>query len=145
MKYPYKCIRRCTMTRSEGLFNRKNSFHLLATKIEVDLYPQMLTEFSNMSLYQRKKVVEIHMWYKQASLKRRIQKPSYTNTLMAQMVKNLRTMQETQVQSLGWEEPLEKGMATKSSILAWRIQWTEEPGGLQSVGSQRVRHNWASI
>ena len=129
------------MTRSEGLFNRKNSFHLLATKIEVDLYPQMLTEFSNMSLYQRKKVVEIHMWYKQASLKRRIQKPSYTNTLMAQMVKNLRTMQETQVQSLGWEEPLEKGMATKSSILAWRIQWTEEPGGLQSVGSQRVRHN----
>ena len=129
------------MTRSEGLFNRKNSFHLLATKIEVDLYPQMLTEFSNMSLYQRKQVVEIHMWYKQASLKRRIQKPSYTNTLMAQMVKNLRTMQETQVQSLGWEEPLEKGMATKSSILAWRIQWTEEPGGLQSVGSQRVRHN----
>ena len=129
------------MTRSEGLFNRKNSFHLLATKIEVDLYPQMLTEFSNMSLYQRKKVVEIHMWYKQASLKRRIQKPSYTNTLMAQMVKNLCTMQETQVQSLGWEEPLEKGMATKSSILAWRIQWTEEPGGLQSVGSQRVRHN----
>ena len=141
MKYPYKCIRRCTMTRSEGLFNRKNSFHLLATKIEVDLYPQMLTEFSNMSLYQRKQVVEIHMWYKQASLKRRIQKPSYTNTLMAQMVKNLCTMQETQVQSLGWEEPLEKGMATKSSILAWRIQWTEEPGGLQSVGSQRVRHN----
>ena len=129
------------MTRSEGLFNRKNSFHLLATKIEVDLYPQMLTEFSNMSLYQRKQVVEIHMWYKQASLKRRIQKPSYTNTLMAQMVKNLCTMQETQVQSLGWEEPLEKGMATKSSILAWRIQWTEEPGGLQSVGSQRVRHN----
>ena len=129
------------MTRSEGLFNRKNSFHLLATKIEVDLYPQMLTEFSNMSLYQRKQVVEIHMWYKQASLKRRIQKPSYTNTLMAQMVKNLCTMQETQVQSLGWEEPLEKGMATKSSILAWRIQWTEEPGGLQSVGSQRFGHD----
>ena len=123
------------MTRSEGLFNRKNSFHLLATKIEVDLYPQMLTEFSNMSLYQRKQVVEIHMWYKQASLKRRIQKPSYTNTLMAQMVKNLCTMQETQVQSLGWEEPLEKGMATKSSILAWRIQWTEKPGSLQSMGS----------
>ena len=101
----------------------------------------MLTEFSNMSLYQRKQVVEIHMWYKRASLKRRIQKPLYTNTLMAQMVKNLRTMEETQVQSLGWEEPLEKGMATKSSILAWRIQWTEEPGGLQSVGSQRVRYN----
>ena len=60
---------------------------------------------------------------------------------MAQMVKNLPAMQETQIQSLSGEGPLEKGMATHSSILAWRIQWTEEPGGLQSVGSQRVRHN----
>ena len=51
------------------------------------------------------------------------------------MVKNLPTMQETQVQSLGWEDPLEKGMATCSSILAWRIPWTEEPGTLQSIGS----------
>ena len=49
-------------------------------------------------------------------------------------------MQETQVCSLGWEDPLEKGMATHSSILAWRIPWTEEPGGLQSMGLQRVRH-----
>ena len=49
--------------------------------------------------------------------------------------------QEVQVQSLGQEDPLEKGMATHSSILAWRIPWTEEPGGLQSMGSQRVRHN----
>ena len=57
------------------------------------------------------------------------------------MVKNHPTMQETQVQSLGWEDPLEKGMATLSSILAWRIPWTEEPGGLQSMGSQRVRHD----
>ena len=57
------------------------------------------------------------------------------------MVTNLPAMQETQVQSLGWEDPLEKGMATHSSILAWRIQWTEELGGLQSIGSQRVRHN----
>ena len=56
------------------------------------------------------------------------------------MVKNLPAMQETQLQSLGWEDPLEKGMATHSSILAWRIQWTEEPGRLQSMGSQRVRH-----
>ena len=47
---------------------------------------------------------------------------------------------ETQVPSLGWEDPLEKGMATHSSILAWRIPWTEEPGGLQSMGSQRVGH-----
>ena len=57
-------------------------------------------------------------------------------------VKNLPAMQEMQVQSLGWEDPLEEGMATHSSILAWRIPWTEEPGGLQSIGSQRVRHNW---
>ena len=55
---------------------------------------------------------------------------------MAQMVKNLPAMQETKVQSLGQEDPLEKGMATHSSILAWRIPWTEEPGGLQSMGSQ---------
>ena len=55
-------------------------------------------------------------------------------SLMTQTVKNLPEMQETQVQSLGWEDPLEKGMATHSSILAWRIPWTEEPDGLQSVG-----------
>ena len=60
---------------------------------------------------------------------------------MAQTVKNLPTTQETQVQSLGWEDPLEKGMATHSSILAWRIPWTEEPGGLQSMGTQRVRYD----
>ena len=53
-------------------------------------------------------------------------------SLVAQMVKNPPAMQETQVQSLGWEDPLEKEMATHSSILAWRIPWTEKPGGLQS-------------
>ena len=58
--------------------------------------------------------------------------------LVAQTVKRLPTMWETWVQSLGWEDPLEKGMATHSSTLAWKIPWTEEPGGLQSVGSQRV-------
>ena len=62
-------------------------------------------------------------------------------SLVAQMVKNLPAMQETQVPSLGQEDPLEKGMATYSSILAWRIPWTEEPGGLKSMGSQRVRHD----
>ena len=61
--------------------------------------------------------------------------------LVAQMVKNLPVVQETQVPSLGWEDPLEKGIVTHSSILAWKIRWTEEPGGLQSVGSQRVRHD----
>ena len=64
-------------------------------------------------------------------------------SLVAQMVKNLPSLQETWVQSLGWEDPLEKGMATHSSILAWRIPWTEEPGGLQSMVSQKVRPEWA--
>ena len=57
------------------------------------------------------------------------------------MVNNLSAMQETWVQFLGWEEPLEKEVASHSSILAWRIPWTEEPGGLQSMGSQRVGHD----
>ena len=57
------------------------------------------------------------------------------------MVKNLPVIQEIQVRSLGQEDPLEKGMAIHSSTLAWRIPWTEEPGGLQSMGSQRVRHD----
>ena len=57
------------------------------------------------------------------------------------MVKSLPIMQETQVRSLGWEDPLEKAMATHSSTLAWKIPWTEEPGRLQSVGSQRVGHD----
>ena len=60
---------------------------------------------------------------------------------MAQTVKNLPAMQEAWVQSLGQEDPLEKGMAIQSSILAWRIPWTEETGGLQFVGSQRVGRN----
>ena len=60
------------------------------------------------------------------------------------MVKNLPLMQDTRVWSLDWEDPLEKGMATYSSILAWRIPWTEEPGGLQSMGLQRDEHNWAT-
>ena len=57
------------------------------------------------------------------------------------MVKNLPAMQETWVQSLGWEDCLEKEMATHSGILAWRILWTEEPGRLQSMGSQKVGHD----
>ena len=62
-------------------------------------------------------------------------------SLVAQMVKNLPAVQETWVQSLGWKDPLEEGMATYSSILAWITPWTEEPGRLQSMGSQRVRHD----
>ena len=56
------------------------------------------------------------------------------------MVKSLPAIKETRVQSLGWEDPLEKRMATHSSMLAWRIPWKEQPGVLQSMGSQRVRH-----
>ena len=63
-------------------------------------------------------------------------------SLMAQMVKNLPAMQETQVQSLDREDPLEKKMATYSSILAWEIPWMEEPGGLQSMGSQK---SWTQL
>ena len=62
----------------------------------------------------------------------------HRTSLTAQMVKNLPTMWETWVRSLGQEDPLEEGMATYSSILAWRIPWTEEPGGLQTMGLQRV-------
>ena len=64
--------------------------------------------------------------------------------LVDQMVKNLPSMLETWVLSLGWEDPLEKGMATQSSILAWRILWGEEPDRLQSMGLQRVRQDWAT-
>ena len=66
-------------------------------------------------------------------------------SLVAQIVKSLPAMQETWVQSLGWEDPLEKGTAIQSSIPAWRIPWTEEPGGgLQSMGSQKVGHDLAT-
>ena len=62
-------------------------------------------------------------------------------SLVAKRLKCLPAMQETWVQSLGWEDPLEKEMATHSSILAWRIPWMEEPGGIQSTESQSVRHD----
>ena len=69
--------------------------------------------------------------------------PSYVirTSLVAQTVKRLSIMQETWVRFLGWEDPLEKEMATHSSILAWKIPWTEEPGGLQYMGSRRLGHN----
>ena len=62
-------------------------------------------------------------------------------SLVAQTVKRLPAMQDTQVQSLGWEDPMEKEMATHSSTLAWKIPWAEKPGKLQSMGSQRVGHD----
>ena len=66
---------------------------------------------------------------------------SVLNPKVPQMVKNLPAMQETWVRSLGQEDPLGKGMATHINILAWEIPWTEEPGGLQSMGLRRVRHD----
>ena len=66
-------------------------------------------------------------------------------SLVAQTVKRLSTMQETWVCSLGWEDPLEKEMATHSSILAWRIPWTEESGSIQSMGLQRVGNDWVTL
>ena len=69
---------------------------------------------------------------------------SKSHYLVAQTVKNLPATQETWVWSLGLEDPLKKGVATHYSILAWRMPWTEEPGGLQSMGSQRVGHDWAT-
>ena len=68
----------------------------------------------------------------------------YWSSLVAQRVRRLPVMQETWVRSLGQEDPLEKEMATHSSTLAWKILWTEKPGRLQSMGSQRVRHDWAT-
>ena len=65
----------------------------------------------------------------------------YWASLVAQTVKNLPAVQKTLVQSLGWEDPLKEGMATHCSVLAWRIPQTEEPGGLQSMGSRRVGHD----
>ena len=66
---------------------------------------------------------------------------NYLASLLAQMIKSLSVMQESQVQSLVWEDPLEKEMATHLNILAWKVPWTKEPGELQSMGLQRVRHN----
>ena len=68
-----------------------------------------------------------------------------SDSLVAQRLKHLPPMRETRVRSLAWEDPLEKEMATHSSILALRIPWTEEPGGLQSAGSQRVGHDWVTL
>ena len=68
----------------------------------------------------------------------------YWTSLVAHTVKHLPAMWETQVQSLGWEDPLEKEMATHSSTLAWKISWTEDPGRLQSMGLQRVGHDWVT-
>ena len=68
----------------------------------------------------------------------------HQGSLVAQMVKNLPAVQEIWVWSLGWEDPLEKGMGTHSSILSWRVPWTEEPSELRPMGSKRIGHNWVT-
>ena len=70
--------------------------------------------------------------------------PTLGASLVTQMIKSLPAVQETRIRPLGWDDPLEKEMATHSSILAWKIPWMEQPGGLQSMGSQRVGHFWAT-
>ena len=70
-----------------------------------------------------------------------IKLPTSTGSLVAQTVKHLSTVQETRVQALGWEDPLEKEMAIHPSTIAWKIPWTEEPGRPQSMGSPRVGHD----
>ena len=82
------------------------------------------------------KVLQFTVWYLHTSLVK--------YSLVGQRLKHLPAMWETWVQSLSWEDPLGKEMATHSSILAWRIPWMEEPGGLQSTGLQRVGHDWAT-
>ena len=67
--------------------------------------------------------------------------PTLGASLVTQMIKSLPAVQETRIRPLGWDDPLEKEMATHSSILAWKIPWMEEPGRLQSMGSQRVGYN----
>ena len=83
------------------------------------------------------------LWFMFFCLRYTLEERSFGASQVAQMVKNLPAMQEIRVQSLGREDHLEKGMETHSSILAWRIPWSEEPGRLQSMGLQWVRHDWA--
>ena len=103
---------------------------------------------SNFSKKKRREFFHSHYmtpalpWYQNQSKLLQIKK--IKSCLVAQMVKRLPIMWETWVRSLGREDPLEKEMATNSSTLAWKITWTEEPGRLQSMGSQRVRHDWAT-
>ena len=80
-------------------------------------------------------------WSLTGSPGKSLKKHIFYSALLAQTVKHLPAMRETRFRSLGWEDPLEKEMATRSSTLAWKSPWTEEPGRLQSMGVQRVGHN----
>ena len=112
-------------------------FSHLQQTAQKDLEGTMLSEMSDKG--RQIEYVIIYMW--ELKNKTNIYKYIHTHNKMAQIVKNLSAMQETGLQSLDWKDPLEKEMATHSGILGWRIPWTVEPGGLQSMGSQRVRHD----
>ena len=120
--------------KSQSMFNMRE--HVLVEKptsvknVEKTLAPDIS------SLY-----TEVARWWEILKNGRNVGK---LTSLVAQMVKRLPTMRETQVRSLGWEDPLEKEMATHSSTLAWKIPWMEERGRLQSMGLQRIRHDWAT-
>ena len=132
------------------------NFQLLAFHSPTKFQTQSLTEMNNFSLWEIshsksfcniKKLNKFHTGkepykniYIQDSLRMYIQNSGAS--LVTQMVKNLPAMQETWHWSLGWEVPLEKGIATHASIFVWKIPWTEEPAGLQSIASQRVGHDW---
>ena len=105
------------------------------------VYKILVRYIASICVYQKKptsgtKMVQIILLIKCALIS--------VTSLVAQTVKRLPIMRETQVQSLGWEDLLEKEMATHSSTLAWKIPWTEDPGRLQSMGSRRVGHNWVT-
>ena len=125
-------------------------YNLSIDKVHVDILlisinPDQLTLKSSLSWaikYIWYLLLLYFSWFSSPKLPFFMHGTSYWASLEAQMVRNLPAMQETQVQSLGQEYPMKKGMATHSSILAWRIPWTEQPRGLQSTGSQRVRHDW---
>ena len=123
-------------------------YNLSIDKVHVDILlisinPDQLTLSSLVSSEQSSRYgPSLHFsWFSSPKLPFFMHVTSYWAFLEVQMVRNLPAMQETWVQSLGQEYPVKKGMATHSSILAWRIPWTEQPGGLQSMGSQRVGHN----
>ena len=99
---------------------------------------------SSSSLVIREMQIKTTMRYHLTQARMAVIKKSTSTSLVAQMVKHLSTMRETRVRALGWEDPLEKEMAIHSSTVAWKIPWTEEPGRLQSMGSQRVGHDWAT-
>ena len=133
----------CSCVEENGFQSKNNSMKLgecpksddCKRKFYIYIVVQILTLFSA-ALGSTSNIMLIFKWV--WLLKRGLA------SLVAQRVKHLPAVQETWVRSLGWEDPLEKKMATHSSILAWRIPWTEEPGGLESTGSQRVGDDWAT-